>query len=195
MGTDNGEYGLAAGLFQGEESTVFNAEHIPVSGSTVHRYAIDWAMLSKSEDGVSVQADTDGDGAFEYSMVADSQLTRDEYLVVTGVTPGGKYPATWADLKRTVALQNYPNPFNPDTWIPYTLAEQAQVTIRIYAVTGELVRTLDLGERPAGAYLTKEKAAHWDGYDATGQPVASSVYFYTFHAGSFRATRKAVIAR
>ena len=73
--------------------------------------------------------------------------------------------------------------------------EPSQVTIKLYTVTGQLVRTLDLGERPAGAYLTKEKAAHWDGRDDAGQPVASSVYFYTFHAGPFRATRKAVIVR
>jgi len=34
----------------------------------------------------------------------------------------------------TTLLQNYPNPFNPETWLPYKLAQDASVTIRIYKV-------------------------------------------------------------
>jgi len=194
-GMEQGEYGLEAGLVEGGESTLFNAERVPVSDSAVHQYAIDWTSLSRGEDGVAVKMDTDGDGVFEYSMVSDSQLTWIEYLVAIGVTPDGKHPTTWAGVKRTALFQNYPNPFNPDTWIPYALAEQAQVTIRIYAVSGELVRTLNLGNRPPGVHMTKQKAAHWDGRDDFGTPVASGVYFYTLYAGSFRATRKAIIVR
>ena len=152
-------------------------------------------VLSRGEEGVTVHVDTDGDGIFEGAVISDSEFTQDEYLLVTGVAPDGKYPTTWAHLKRTALFQNYPNPFNPDTWISYTLGEQARVTVRIYTPTGQLVRTLDLGDKPAGVYLSKGKAAHWDGCDDAGQPVASGVYFYTLHAGSFRATRKMAIAR
>ncbi|MFQ6039815.1 MAG: hypothetical protein ACE5PV_03080 [Candidatus Poribacteria bacterium] len=60
-------------------------------------------------------------------------------------------------------LQNYPNPFNPDTWIPYQLPESADVSIKIYTVRGELVRTLALGVQPAGNYVQPKKAAYWDG--------------------------------
>ena len=45
----------------------------------------------------------------------------------------------------TALLQNYPNPCNPETWIPYQLAETSEVSISIYDVTGQLVRTLQLG--------------------------------------------------
>ena len=97
--------------------------------------------------------------------------------------------------KETVLLANYPNPFNPETWIPYQLAEPAEVTVTIHASDGKLVRTLELGQMPAGAYSDKDRAAYWDGRNAQGEPVASGVYFYTLQAGEFSATRKMVIRK
>ena len=97
--------------------------------------------------------------------------------------------------KETVLLPNYPNPFNPETWIPYQLAETADVTIRIYATSGESVRTLVLGSRPAGIYQSRDQAAYWDGKNAFGEPVASGIYFYTLSAGRFTTTRRMVIRK
>ena len=65
--------------------------------------------------------------------------------------------------KETTLLANYPNPFNPETWIPYQLSKDADVTLRIYAVNGQLVRTLALGHQPAGIYQSRSRAAYWDG--------------------------------
>ena len=95
----------------------------------------------------------------------------------------------------TALLPNYPNPFNPDTWLPYHLAQDALVTINIYNVKGQLVRTLNLGNKNASVYATKSKAAYWDGKDSFGEKVSSGVYFYTLQAGEFRATRKMVIMK
>ena len=95
----------------------------------------------------------------------------------------------------TVLLPNYPNPFNPETWIPYHLAEDADVTLHIYAVNGTLVRTLALGHHAAGAYQSQSRAAYWDGKNTFGEPVASGVYFYTFTADDFTATRKMLIRK
>ena len=97
--------------------------------------------------------------------------------------------------KETVLLANYPNPFNPETWIPYQLSEPAEVTVSIYALDGKLVRTLELGQVPAGIYQSRSRAAYWDGRNAQGEPVASGVYFYTLTAGDFSATRKMVIRK
>lgn len=92
-------------------------------------------------------------------------------------------------------LQNYPNPFNPETWIPFKLAQDTLVTISIYDVKGQLVRTIALGNRTAGIYTTKSNAAYWDGRDSLGQKVSSGVYYYTLQAGEFKATRKMVIMK
>ena len=97
--------------------------------------------------------------------------------------------------EETVLLPNYPNPFNPETWIPYQLSEPADVTLRIYAVNGELVRTLALGHTPAGMYQNRSRAVYWDGKNDVGESVASGVYFYTLTAGDFTATRKLLIRK
>ena len=97
--------------------------------------------------------------------------------------------------KETALLANYPNPFNPETWIPYQLAEPAEVTLRIYSVTGALVRTLALGHQPAGMYHNRSRAAYWDGRNSVGEHVASGVYFYTLTAGDFTATQKLLIRK
>ena len=95
----------------------------------------------------------------------------------------------------TSLLPNYPNPFNPETWIPYQLAKSADVTLTIYDIQGRVVRDLDLGHQRAGMYQSRARAAHWDGRNAHGEPVASGVYFYTLKAGDFTATRKMLIRK
>jgi WD40 repeat protein len=97
--------------------------------------------------------------------------------------------------EKTVLLANYPNPFNPETWIPYQLAQPAEVAVFIHTANGALVRTLLLGEMPAGVYQSRARAAYWDGKNAHGEPVASGVYFYTLKAGQFTATRKMLIRK
>ncbi len=96
---------------------------------------------------------------------------------------------------QTALLANYPNPFNPETWIPYQLAKPSDVTLRIYAANGTLVRTLALGTQAAGVYQSRARAASWDGKNELGEAVASGVYFYTLTAGDFTATRKMLIRK
>ena len=97
--------------------------------------------------------------------------------------------------KDTILAQNYPNPFNPETWIPYQLSKSAEVSIHIHNVAGHLVRTLDLGLKPTGSYMTPSTAAYWDGKNAAGERVASGIYFYTLQTADFAATRRMVILK
>jgi hypothetical protein len=105
------------------------------------------------------------------------------------------HPETYIVPKHSVLLQNYPNPFNPETWVPYRLSTAGDVTINIYNVAGQLIRTLKLGHREAGSYTVKERAAYWDGRNTTGERVASGVYFYNIQSGSFHATKRMVIVK
>ncbi|MBI1928778.1 hypothetical protein HYR99_31600 [Candidatus Poribacteria bacterium] len=96
---------------------------------------------------------------------------------------------------RFALLQNYPSPFNPETWIPYTLERDVEVTIQIHDAAGRLVRTLSLGRKPAGEYLSKERAAYWDGRNEAGEKVSSGIYYYRMTAGNFSSTRKMMLLK
>lgn len=112
----------------------------------------------------------------------------------------------WADQKeginqykktviKTGLFQNYPNPFNPGTWIPYQLSESGEVTIVIYNVNGELVKTLGLGYKEQGIYIAKDKSAYWDGRNDFGESLASGIYFYQIQTQGFTATRKMLLEK
>ncbi|MFQ6042651.1 MAG: fibronectin type III domain-containing protein, partial [Candidatus Poribacteria bacterium] len=94
--------------------------------------------------------------------------------------------------KQSVLLPNYPNPFNPETWLPYQLAEDADVAISIYNIKGQIIRTLRPGHQSAGFYVRRDKAAYWDGQDNSGEKVSSGTYFVTLRVGSLVSTRKMV---
>ena len=88
-------------------------------------------------------------------------------------------------------LQNFPNPFNPDTTIGYELAESADVTLQIYNVVGQVVRTLMAAEsQSVGRYQVR-----WDGMDDRGVPVSSGIYFYQISAGKFQDVRKLMLLK
>ena len=97
--------------------------------------------------------------------------------------------------RETELLANYPNPFNPETWIPYRLAEDAFVTLTIYDLNGQVVRTLQVGHRIASAYENRSKAIYWDGRNDVGERVASGVYFYNLSTGNYSATRKMLVVK
>jgi len=87
--------------------------------------------------------------------------------------------------------QNVPNPFNPTTTIRYEVKESGLVSLRIYNVAGQLVKTLVDGHRNAGQLYE----ATWNGLNDSGQPVSSGVYFYKLVARSFTQTRKMVLLK
>ena len=145
----------------------------------------------KSDTEITVELEFDG------NMNADSTLT---FTVGASAIAGYKGPALTAQItvaanRENALLANFPNPFNPETWIPYQLAKPSDITLTIYAVNGQVVRTLTLGHQPAGIYRTRSRAAYWDGRNAVGEPVASGVYFYTITAGDFIATRQMLIRK
>ena len=77
--------------------------------------------------------------------------------------------------------QNYPNPFNPDTTIEFGLASDSHVTLVVYDLAGQVVRTLIAGgQMQAGNY-----SMAWDGLNSAGAKVASGVYLYRLNANDF----------
>jgi hypothetical protein len=91
---------------------------------------------------------------------------------------------------RTALHQNYPNPFNPATIIRYELAKAGRVELRIYDVTGALVRVLENRKREPGRY-----EVGWNGQNERGGFVSSGVYFYRLKTDGFSKTRKMLLLK
>ncbi len=86
--------------------------------------------------------------------------------------------------------QNYPNPFNPSTTVRYDLAGSGRVTLAVYNMHGERVRTLVDGEQKSGSH-----AVRWDGRDLNGDLVPSGMYLVKIKAGEFSAVNKMILLR
>ncbi len=87
--------------------------------------------------------------------------------------------------------QNYPNPFNPVTTIEFSLKERGPVSIKIYDVSGRLVKTVLDEVRDAGHHTDVK----WKGMNQRGAAVASGVYFYRMNTGSYTDMKKMVLLR
>ncbi len=144
-----------------------------------------------------------GDGTLDGTLRFDSiQLTH-----VPGKAAAGAF--YFDDLriakKTTVAIaepepaaptafnleQNYPNPFNPSTAIRYQLSQpKQQVSLVIFDVLGQRIRTLVEHEQAAGEYIV-----YWEGKNDAGQPATSGAYLYKLTTDSFTETRRMLLLR
>lgn len=86
--------------------------------------------------------------------------------------------------------QNYPNPFNPSTTIRYALPNDANVTLKVYDITGREVATLVSEQKKAGTYEIR-----FDARNGSGRILSSGVYFYQIRAGEYVQTRKFVLLK
>jgi len=86
--------------------------------------------------------------------------------------------------------QNFPNPFNPSTTISFALPEVGKVSLNIYNVQGQLVRTLVSGSYEAGIYNLQ-----WDATNDYGVKVSSGIYFYRIQAENYVETRKMTLLK
>ncbi len=112
-------------------------------------------------------------------------------LLAYGRYYGARKEITSAAAPATYSLaQNRPNPFNPETSIAFGLPAPTLVTLRVFNVTGRLIRTLIDKQMPAGFHTS-----HWNARDAKGSAVSSGVYFYELRAGSFVDRRRMVLLR
>ena len=86
--------------------------------------------------------------------------------------------------------QNYPNPFNPITNIEYNVPARSHVTIEVFNILGQKIKTLVDEKKSAGEYYTT-----WDGDDSYGQKVSTGIYLYRFLAGDFVETKKMILLK
>ncbi len=92
--------------------------------------------------------------------------------------------------QKTILEGNYPNPFNPETSIRYQLSEKTHVSLKIFNVKGQLVKTLINNTQDAGY-----KKISWNGKDNDNKAVASGIYFYTLETPNSSTTKKMMLMK
>jgi hypothetical protein len=86
--------------------------------------------------------------------------------------------------------QNYPNPFNPVTKLHYSIPEKSLVSIAIYDILGNQVKTL-INQTQGAGY----KSVIWDATNDYGKPVSAGIYLYQIQAGEYISTKKMVLLK
>ncbi len=111
-------------------------------------------------------------------------LKRSPYVLTTNLE-GINTPVDDFEL-----YQNYPNPFNPETRIPVRLTKPSAVSLTIFNVAGERIKTLFGGFLASGAYDFR-----WDSRDNTGKPVSTGLYIYRINCGGILQERKMMLIK
>ncbi|MEO0126293.1 MAG: C25 family cysteine peptidase [candidate division WOR-3 bacterium] len=133
------------------------------------------------------------DGKFLY--VSDTYNNRVQKFLLRfesqGKEAGGVMAMCAALVNRFVLYQNHPNPFKDRTGITYWLGNNVKdVELKIYDISGRLVKTLVNGPQKAGQHKI-----YWNGKDEKGRFVSSGIYFYELKASNFCKTRKMILLR
>ena len=172
----------------------------PLSGAVVN---IDWTGTETS----SASGTTDGNGVVAIQSDRTKASSWNFTATITSVTLSGY---NWDGANNTGSIssggnangileiapaefaldQNFPNPFNPTTTIAYRLAEESSVSLKIFTVSGQLVRTLVNAHQAASSYNVT-----WDGTNDAGRKVVSGVYIYRLEAGEFVANRRLIMLK
>ncbi len=173
---------------------------------------LEWRTESETNNfGFEIQRSDNGDEFVKIGFVpgngTTSQPQRYIYLDLDVSSGTFSYRLKQIDMdgsfhvsaKRTVTLslpdhfllkECYPNPFNPETTIEYQLPEPLRVTIRIYDILGQVVKTLVDESQKAGYYRVI-----WDGRNKNNSQAASGVYFYILKSDKYSSMKKMVLTR
>jgi hypothetical protein len=126
------------------------------------------------------------------------QFTATEDIIVDGILVSSTWSGVVTDVINAEIInpvefklsQNYPNPFNPSTRITYNLPKASTVTLSIYNLLGQHIRTLVNSDQAAGHYEVE-----WNGSGNSGESIPSGVYVYKIKAGKFEQAKKLVLMK
>ena len=171
-------YDIALRLAGNNGEVMFSGDSITLPGNTSHHIIPNWGDLAN--DSLKILIDSGNNGGYDDSMYVNNNIVAD----VDEDEHGNILPHQFE------LSQNYPNPFNPVTNIKYNIPARSYVTIEVYNVIGQKIRTLVDENKSAGEYHTT-----WNGDDSYGQKVSTGVYFCRFQAGDYVETKKMILLK
>ena len=185
------DYTVAPG--NGDDPPDWTTQGLPSAAfSLTNQYriiSIDFRDIPKTQDNqhfkVRIRFDGEEMTADDGNRVTFNNFSLEALEGSAEVTGIGREPEPY-DIPHQLTLeQNYPNPFNPSTAIRYALPEAADVTLTVYTILGQRVRTLASGRREAGSHVHT--------FDASD--LAGGAYIYELRAGDRRITRTMMLVK
>jgi hypothetical protein len=140
-----------------------------------HADGVPWSIIA---------SDFDLDGRTDIAITSTSDSLYVLYNLGGGTV--GIDEQETEEIPTTFSLsQNYPNPFNPSTTIKFSIPNTRLVSLSVYNILGEQVKTLINQEMPPGNHSVQFIANH----------LASGIYFYKLQAGAFVETKKMILLK
>jgi len=166
-------------------TTFFSNPDSHIEDSSWTQYVYDISAVADGEETVYLRwtmGATDGSWQFSGWNVDDVEIWGIDSEPPSGIDE--------PDATAVALSPNYPNPFGPSTTVSFLLPEPSHVSLRVYDVSGRLVRELADTRIEAGSHVRT-----WDGRDDDGRAVAAGVYFFRLGVGSRTETRRTVLVR
>ena len=154
---------------------------------------VSWSVSTWNTQSAHIECvDGNSNGGYAWYCVDEFYLSDTPTTTVTKLAVLAQGASTFrSNLPDTFRVnQNIPNPFNPETTIFYELPREADVSLKIYNVLGQEIRSLVSNRMSAGQH-----AVVWNGQDKLGHIVSSGIYFYRFIAGPADETKKMLILK
>ena len=176
---NDGAQEIVSALRVGDGINIYSVDDVPDNGGGTETWSLDYSGVTGTHYDLAIIDNT-----------------------VYGIRDNGDVtPVTWDvnaaiedDISNVVSdyslEQNYPNPFNPTTSISYSIPTNDVVSLKIYNIMGQEVRTLVNASQAAGTHTIQ-----WDGLNSNGQRVASGVYLYVMKAGKFVQSKKMTLMK
>lgn len=173
------------------------------SGEVVQTYDApekdNWFALNRDADGRTFwAADSQTDQLYRFDLISGTvvqEFAAGSGNTVFGVCIRGELTAGVSQAESVLPVsyglsQNAPNPFNPSTLIEYRMPVAGEVSLLIYNLLGQEIRTLVHGDQTAGTHQ-----AIWDSRDRNGRPVSSGVYLYRFVSEGWVESRRMLLLK
>jgi hypothetical protein len=144
-----------------------------------------WVKITGADVGTDLAAYSSGEAAIGFDVLSSAKSREEGDIII--VISSHRTPLAEKTISLTVAppsmyklSQNYPNPFNPTTTIEYQLPVAGHITLKVYDLLGREVATL----------VNEVQQADYYRVEFDGGRLASGVYFYRLHSGSYSATKR-----
>ena len=197
----DGNYWIGLRFFYGHNNTV--------SSNVINNNTSDGVELHHSDNNNLFSNSGSGNGHYGVQVVDTStgnygcdNTVSGSNGVCVGCTENGNHVTEWVNadgselcecncrVDEVCLEQNSPNPFNTSTTITFVLPKTAYITLEIYNLLGQKVRTLVEGIKESGSHTVV-----WNSRDEFGKEVAGGIYLYRITGRNFTKTKKMLLLK